>query len=292
MTATRATAASSIRAPFIAVQGRIPATASGSAALMDVLASSRFRGGCSRSNSPLDFELARLSIGRSLPTAATVPSRTSRLSLAEPTSVAEHATHAPTSADLERAAKFTREPYVYEGEDPATALAPGSPRRVALDAALAELDSGLQAPLGGVAALVLAAARPRAAAQRGGAPPGRRHRALRPPGRRAVGHADRPARRGAAQRQRQRLERRPVRRGDRRAGARRHPGRGARTRTTTSPRSRRTGAPTPTKTTTPSSTSSPRTPTRPSASGSSTPRAPARRSPRSASPRPPAPAAC
>ena len=60
--------------------------------------------------------------------------------------MAEQATHAPTSADLERAAKFTREPFVYEGEDPATALPPGSPRRVALDAALAEAGAGLSVP--------------------------------------------------------------------------------------------------------------------------------------------------
>src|SRR4051794_40615016 len=66
-----------------------------------------------------------------------------RLSLAESTPVADRATHAPTSADLERAAKFTREPFLYDGEDAATALAPGSPRRVALDAALADLDAGL-----------------------------------------------------------------------------------------------------------------------------------------------------
>jgi ribonuclease E len=60
--------------------------------------------------------------------------------------VADPATYAPTSADLERAAKFTREPFVTEGEDVATALAPGSPRRVALDAVLAELDAGLKQP--------------------------------------------------------------------------------------------------------------------------------------------------
>src|SRR5215208_5531117 len=70
----------------------------------------------------------------------------SRLSLAESTSVADQVTHAPTSADIERAARFTREPYVYEGEDAATALAPGSPRRVALDAALSELEAGLTVP--------------------------------------------------------------------------------------------------------------------------------------------------
>jgi hypothetical protein len=66
--------------------------------------------------------------------------------LAETTPVADLATHALTSADLERAAKFTREPFLTEGEDVATALAPGSPRRVALDAAIAELDQGLAVP--------------------------------------------------------------------------------------------------------------------------------------------------
>ena len=60
--------------------------------------------------------------------------------------MADRATHAPTSADLERVAKFTREPFVFEGEDIATALAPGSPRRVAFDAAIAELDEGLPVP--------------------------------------------------------------------------------------------------------------------------------------------------
>ena len=49
---------------------------------------------------------------------------------------------APISgADLERAETFTRESFVLEGEDPATALAPDTPRRQALDAALAELDA-------------------------------------------------------------------------------------------------------------------------------------------------------
>jgi len=66
--------------------------------------------------------------------------------LAESTSVAVLATQAPNSADLERAAKFTREPFVTEGEDVATALAPGSPRRVAFEAARAELDAGLTQP--------------------------------------------------------------------------------------------------------------------------------------------------
>jgi ribonuclease E len=45
----------------------------------------------------------------------------------------------PTSDDIARAEKFVRERFVYAGEDPAVALAPGSARRRALDRALAEL---------------------------------------------------------------------------------------------------------------------------------------------------------
>ena len=49
-------------------------------------------------------------------------------------------------ADLERAETFAREPFLHEGEDAAQALAPGSPRRRALDAALAELEAGRTEP--------------------------------------------------------------------------------------------------------------------------------------------------
>ena len=52
----------------------------------------------------------------------------------------------PTSDAIDRAVDFTREPFVYEGEDPAVALAPGSARRRALDAALAELEGGAARP--------------------------------------------------------------------------------------------------------------------------------------------------
>ncbi|CAA9469753.1 MAG: hypothetical protein AVDCRST_MAG38-1170 [uncultured Solirubrobacteraceae bacterium] len=52
----------------------------------------------------------------------------------------------PPHDALERASAFTREPFVFEGEDPASALAPGTPRRRALDAALAELDAGAEVP--------------------------------------------------------------------------------------------------------------------------------------------------
>ncbi len=51
----------------------------------------------------------------------------------------------PSSADIERAAKFVREPFLLDGEGP-EALAPGTARRRALDAALKELDGGAEDP--------------------------------------------------------------------------------------------------------------------------------------------------
>jgi ribonuclease E len=59
--------------------------------------------------------------------------------MAESTSVALAAATIPSSADIARAEKFVRERFVHEGEDPRVALAPGTPRRRALDQALAEL---------------------------------------------------------------------------------------------------------------------------------------------------------
>jgi ribonuclease E len=56
------------------------------------------------------------------------------------------ATTPVSSGDLERAEKFALEPFLLEGEDPAQALAEGTPRRRALDAALAELDEGRTKP--------------------------------------------------------------------------------------------------------------------------------------------------
>src|SRR3954463_2155692 len=58
---------------------------------------------------------------------------------------AAKAAKAPTSADIERAYDFAREPFLLEGEKPKD-LAPGTPRRRALDAALAEIDEGREAP--------------------------------------------------------------------------------------------------------------------------------------------------
>jgi ribonuclease E len=51
----------------------------------------------------------------------------------------------PSSADIERAAAFAREPFLLDGEGP-DALAPGTARRRALDAALKELDEGAEHP--------------------------------------------------------------------------------------------------------------------------------------------------
>ncbi|HEY5815421.1 MAG TPA: DEAD/DEAH box helicase family protein [Solirubrobacterales bacterium] len=51
----------------------------------------------------------------------------------------------PSSADIERAAEFAREPFLLDGEAPEV-LAPGTSRRRALDAALTELDEGAEHP--------------------------------------------------------------------------------------------------------------------------------------------------
>jgi superfamily II DNA or RNA helicase len=51
----------------------------------------------------------------------------------------------PSSADIDRAAKFAREPFLLDGEGP-EALAPGTARRRALDAALKEIDGGAEEP--------------------------------------------------------------------------------------------------------------------------------------------------
>jgi superfamily II DNA or RNA helicase len=51
----------------------------------------------------------------------------------------------PTGADIERAAAFAREPFLLDGEGP-EALAEGTARRRALDAALAEIEEGAEYP--------------------------------------------------------------------------------------------------------------------------------------------------
>src|SRR4051812_25598602 len=64
--------------------------------------------------------------------------------MADSTSAVETPPVSP--ADLERAEKFALEPFLLEGEDAGTALAEGTPRRRALDAALAEIDEGRTCP--------------------------------------------------------------------------------------------------------------------------------------------------
>jgi ribonuclease E len=66
--------------------------------------------------------------------------------MADTTQVATTATPLPSRDDIERASKFTREPFLPEGEDAATVLAPGTAHRRAFDAALAEMEAGAKAP--------------------------------------------------------------------------------------------------------------------------------------------------
>ena len=70
----------------------------------------------------------------------------SAFSLAETTPVTTMVTTLPPPDDIERASKFTREPFLSEGEDPASLLAPGTAHRRAFDSALAEMDAGLKVP--------------------------------------------------------------------------------------------------------------------------------------------------
>jgi ribonuclease E len=64
--------------------------------------------------------------------------------MANTTDVAARAA-VPSSADIERASTFAREPFLLDGEGP-EALAPGTARRQALDAALAEIAGGATEP--------------------------------------------------------------------------------------------------------------------------------------------------
>src|ERR1039458_4845530 len=66
--------------------------------------------------------------------------------MAESTSVAIGGRPTPSSADIARAEAFVRDRFLHEGEDAAVALTAGSPRRRALDQALAELQEGAEHP--------------------------------------------------------------------------------------------------------------------------------------------------
>src|SRR6266576_6367782 len=61
--------------------------------------------------------------------------------MAESSSAAFAVAPIPSSADIARAEKLVRERFLHGGEDASVALAPGTARRRALDAALAELDA-------------------------------------------------------------------------------------------------------------------------------------------------------
>src|SRR3954469_13842845 len=65
--------------------------------------------------------------------------------MAEP-STGVQATPLPPPEAIERAERFTRESFVHAGEEAGDALAPGTPRRRALERALAELDGGASVP--------------------------------------------------------------------------------------------------------------------------------------------------
>jgi superfamily II DNA or RNA helicase len=66
--------------------------------------------------------------------------------MADSTSAVAATAPIPDRAAIRRAEKFTRERFVHAGEDAAVALAAGSARRRALDAALAELAEGAKIP--------------------------------------------------------------------------------------------------------------------------------------------------
>jgi ribonuclease E len=66
--------------------------------------------------------------------------------MADSTSAAKMAAPVPDQDAIARAERFTREVFVHAGEQPADALAPGSGRRLALDAALAEIAGGATVP--------------------------------------------------------------------------------------------------------------------------------------------------
>ena len=119
--------------------------------------------------------------------------------MAEPTAAAVEAASVPKPADIERAARFTREPFVLDGEQAAEALAPGTPapHRVRRRAGRARrrAPSTRRSSGGGTWSFLLGLERllsddePKLA-------DGTLLSA--PPGRRPVGHADRAARRDAA----------------------------------------------------------------------------------------------
>lgn len=72
--------------------------------------------------------------------------RSSSLQLGETSTTAAKAALPYDAAVIERASDFAREPFLLPDADPAVALAPGTPRRRALDDAVAEMEAGEKAP--------------------------------------------------------------------------------------------------------------------------------------------------
>src|SRR5687767_8547631 len=66
--------------------------------------------------------------------------------MAETTSAVVEAAPVPDPVAIERAERFTLERFVHAGETVAEALAPGTGRRRALDAALREIEQGRTVP--------------------------------------------------------------------------------------------------------------------------------------------------
>src|SRR6266516_649043 len=65
--------------------------------------------------------------------------------MSDTTGVAAGASTRLSSEEIERSSAFAREPILLDGEGPED-LAPGSARRLAVDAAIAELDAGRETP--------------------------------------------------------------------------------------------------------------------------------------------------
>jgi superfamily II DNA or RNA helicase len=65
--------------------------------------------------------------------------------MADTTDVSATAAQAPSASEIERASEFAREPILLDGETP-DALAPGTARRRAVDAALEEIAAGAETP--------------------------------------------------------------------------------------------------------------------------------------------------
>jgi hypothetical protein len=66
--------------------------------------------------------------------------------MAEPKSAVVKAAPIPDPALVRKAERFTREPFVHEGEEIETALRPGTARRRAFDRAVKEMEEGLEVP--------------------------------------------------------------------------------------------------------------------------------------------------